>query len=150
VPIDPDRIPAAARTAIERERPGGRIVSAWRVEGRAGLSYRLAREVLGESIEHEATADGEILRRTVSVPADAPAFATARAASEDADPGGAIETVRYASGPAGSEILVTKMVGGARQVVRLRAEGGGFELVEIRRIVEAEIAVAADAGGRAE
>src|SRR5262245_53705363 len=63
--IDAADVPREARTAIERERPGGEVLAAHRIDRTDGgpRGYRIEKRVLGEPIEFKVTEDGSILSR---------------------------------------------------------------------------------------
>lgn len=143
VPASPNDVPAPTRTAIERERPGGIVQSVHRVEGARGVTWRIAKVVLGESVVYEAREDGEILSRAVAVEPGGPAWATAAAASEAIDPGGEIVAMSYVSGPSGKELVVRKTRAGVVVRLTLRARSdGGFEKTDERREVDATLGIA--------
>lgn len=141
VPAAPEDVPPAARTAIERERPGGLVESVHRVAGGRGVVWRVAKVVLGESVVYEAREDGEILSRAVAVERDGPAWQTAAAACEALDPGGDIAAMSYVAGPLGKELHVTKTRAGAVIRLRLRAAEGGWEKAGERREIEARLRI---------
>lgn len=68
--IEPDRVPAAVKAAMDKLHPGGPFVAAERERNNGQLYFELSREVNGYEVEAMFTPEGKLHSEEVTVAAD--------------------------------------------------------------------------------